>query len=271
VQGELDDQPFMITFPVDLWVTAVATPSAGPGVRISSAHKVKARRVAELFLRRHGLAARGVTVSVNSPVPEGKGLASSSADIVAVCRALGDLFGIAVSDAELGELACRIEPSDAVMFDHPVAFDYLRGRVLTDPRRRLPVRAVLVDPGGLLDTLGFRRSPYTAAERRLVRQAYQLAMAGLVGGDLAAVGAAATLSAQVNQRRHAKPQLDQLIRICDRLGGVGVCVAHSGVVAAMLFAEAHAAQAERAAQEVVRHLPSAATMCLTSACGEVGS
>ncbi|MGI8329141.1 hypothetical protein ACRYCC_04195 [Actinomadura scrupuli] len=263
VQGVLDGRDFLITFPIDLRVRATASPSALQGVAVWPPHKVKARRAAERLLRRLRYPSRlGVRVDIASPLPEGKGMASSSADIVATCRALADLLGTGVSDTELGAIACAIEPSDAAMYERPVVFDFMTGDLLHDPGRRFPVLAVTVDAGGAVETTTFRRLPYTAGERRILRGAHDLAVQGLETGDLQAVGTAATASARVNQRRHAKPHLDELLDICADHGGSGVAVAHSGTLATMLFDDRLIDQARNAALDAAIRLPTATVAIL---------
>jgi L-threonine kinase len=265
VQGVLGHRDFLITLPVDLRVQCTVTPSPAPGVTVWPPHKTKVARSAREAARRLGLrldtaAGPGIRIDVASPIPEGKGLASSSADIVAACRAMADYAGEPLTEAEIAEIACGIEPSDAVMYDHPVVFEFFAGRVLHDPGRRLPVLAVAVDTGGSVETQGFRRVPYTAPERRVLARAYDLAVAGLERGEIADVGEAATLSARVNQARHRKPHLERLIALAAQHGGAGVCVAHSGTIAAVLFAPDRGEAARRAALHAADLLPGAAAV-----------
>jgi uncharacterized protein involved in propanediol utilization len=49
------------------------------------------------------------------------------------------------------------------------------------------------------------------------------------------IGQAATMSAKVNQRLLPKPYLDTLIEIAEEYEAHGVCIAHSGTIAALLF------------------------------------
>ncbi|MGD3110849.1 hypothetical protein [Streptomyces sp. YGL11-2] len=238
----------------------MVTRTATPGITVWPPHKTKVRRAVEELVRRFGRAASdefGLRIDVASPIPEGKGLASSSADIVAACRAVSDYFGEPLTDHEIGEIACGIEPSDAVMFDHPVVFEFMAGQVLRDPGRRFPILAVAVDTGGSVDTQSFRRRPYTEDERAILLRAYHLAVNGLETGRISDVGAAATLSARVNQARHFKPHLETLIELCAAYGGVGVSVAHSGTIVAMLFEVQRSNAARAAALAALECLPGA--------------
>jgi L-threonine kinase len=265
VQGVLRDHAFMITFPVDIRATAYVVASPLPGVDVWPPHKVKARLGVEKMLARLGFDGPGIRVGLASPIPEGKGFASSSADVVAACRALADHLGVVVSDQELCSVAAEIEPTDAVMFEHPVVFDFQTGRVLHDPGRRLRVLALVIDLGGTVPTKEFARVPYTPKERDLLRVAHDLALQGIEAGDLGALGEAATISARVNQRRHHKPRLERLIALAHAHGGHGVSVAHTGTVVALLFDEAE--RVRGAAAAVAELLPDAVLTCVRAGGG----
>jgi L-threonine kinase len=257
VQGTLHDRSVLITLPAAVGARALAVRKSGPGVDIHPATKRKAHAAANSLLRRAGLQLDeiGVRVTIESPVPEGKGMASSSADIVATCRAIADLFRLTISASDLAAVACSVEPSDGVMFDRPVAFDFMRGELLCDPGRPAPMLAVIVDPGGTVDTVGFRRIPYSTLEQQRVRAAHKLALHGLSTGDLEAVGRAATASALTNQHRHHKAHLGDLIRIVTQTSGLGTCVAHSGTIAAALFEPRDLDEANDAADRLRALLP----------------
>jgi L-threonine kinase len=257
VQGVLGDDAFMITFPIDVRTTAYVMGLPEPGVRVWPPHKVKARTAVEKLVARTGLDVPGLWVRLTSPLPEGKGYASSSADIVAACRAVADYLGTTVRDADLCALATEIEPSDAVMFEHPVVFEFRTGRVLRDPGQRPALQAVMIDIGGSVPTTSFTRLPYTAAERAALRDAHDLAIRGLETGDLTTLGAAATISSRVNQPRHRKPALEQLVDLTHDLGGYGVSVAHTGTILALLFDETERVASRRIATEVTAVLPNA--------------
>jgi L-threonine kinase len=268
VQGVLREHAFMITFPVDIRTMAYVTASPLPGVSVWPPHKEKARLGIEKMRSRLGfsrLDLSDVRVSLASPIPEGKGFASSSADIVAACRAYADYLGVAVSDEELCTVAAEIEPTDAVMFEHPIVFDFQTGRVLHDPGKRLRVLAVVIDVGGTLRTIEFVRVPYTSRERSMLETAHGLALRGLAEGDLATLGEAATISARVNQRRHHKPRLERLIALAHAYGGHGVSVAHTGTVVALLFDETELDGARNAAAAVAELLPAAVLSCVRGA------
>lgn len=268
VQGAVGGRDVMVTFPVALPVTATAHRTHAPGVVVWPPSRKKALSAIEMlrtaYLDSDG---PGVLVQIASTIPVGKGMASSSADIVAACRAVADLHGLDLAPQELSAIACGIEPTDGVMYDNPVAYDFLRGELLSDPAQELDALAVVVDPGTRLDTLALRRLPYDRKERSILSEAYELVLDGLATGNLAAVGVAATASARVNQRRVPKPHLEALVDVAEAFGGAGVATAHSGTIATLLFAPERRSEAREAAAAAQRLLPTARVTCLRSGTG----
>src|SRR2546429_3324579 len=96
VQGALDSRDLMVTFPVDWHSQAVARTSHLSGVRVWPASKAKAWRMCELVLDRLAgcsVGDVGIDVRISTSIPEGRGYASSSADLLATCRAMAERVG----------------------------------------------------------------------------------------------------------------------------------------------------------------------------------
>lgn len=56
---------------------------------------------------------RNVSIGLQSVIPYGKGMASSTADISAVCQATAIALGKRLTDMDIAQIALSIEPSDA--------------------------------------------------------------------------------------------------------------------------------------------------------------
>lgn len=69
----------------------------------------------------------------------------------------------------------------------------------------------------------------------MLQHAYELVKAGVRECSLESIGAAATLSARINQRLLPNPHLEFLIEIAEAYGAHGICAAHSGTIAGLLF------------------------------------
>lgn len=230
---------FMVTLPVSPWSVAVFRPSRGEVVRVHPPGRSKSRALAGRLLARRGLP-RGGALTLRSALPVGTGMASSSADMVAAARAIGDAYGFTPQAAELEDLIRSIEPTDGVMYDGCVAFDHRAVRL----RARLgppPVLTIVgLDEGGTVDTIQFNRAPTTYAAEELGEYAAMLTAArtALRNGDAETLGRLASRSAVMNQRPRPKRMLDAALAISRSTGAPGVAVAHSGTRLGVLLADA---------------------------------
>jgi L-threonine kinase len=259
VQGQtVAGEDFLVTFPVAVWSRARVVLNES-GIVIGPAEKPKAKRMASLVLQRLGLTDVGASLEIHCGIPEGRGMASSTADIVATARAVCDATALTLEPGEIAELAIEIEPSDGVMWEGVVAFNHRQGRLLRQLGALPPMRILGVDLGGSVDTIQFNRRPkdYTPAERRACQEALEQVALGIQHGSLRQLAEACTLSARIHQRVLPKPELADLISVVEAAGGVGVNVAHSGTVVGLLFPEGSGAPVENARELIERRLPHA--------------
>ncbi|MDZ3952349.1 kinase [Bacillus thuringiensis] len=241
VQGCINNQNFMITFPIPLTACAKAEFIRGGEILILPNYKHKAAKAAEMLLhslKDLGIVDKelGVSVTIETQLIEGKGMASSTADIVAVCRAISHLCNYPIGPWEISNICTSIEPSDGVMYQSVVVYDFFKGCLLEDIGPLMPMRLLIIDNGEVVDTVSFKRIAYTADEMKKILGAYDLATRGIKKQDIELLGRAATISAHVNQRRHYKKELNDIIAILPELGAYGVSIAHSGSIFALLFA-----------------------------------
>ena len=241
-QGQFDSgEDFLVTLPVDLWSEARVTivPTAPSVIQSRSlSEKSKTRLAIRKALDYLGFPAWGAVFQVRSEIPEGKGMASSSADIAAACRAVSAALNLPLSAEEISRIAVSIEPTDGVMYEGIVCYNHRQGRLLKALGNLPSARLLVADLGGQVDTVAFNQIPknYTAAEREKIRRAYELIRAGIRMKDLAQIGLGATLSAEVNQRILPKPNFETFLRIAREHGASGVCAAHSGTALGLVFA-----------------------------------
>lgn len=265
VQGTLDGVNFLITCPVDLHTEVTVT----PGVSGPSAAGEKTVAAVLRTWEYLGVACEPFTVAVHSDLPQGKGMASSSADIAAACQAAALAAGRRLTADEIADIALAIEPTDGIFFPGIVMFDHVRGLTRRPLGSPPPMSVLVFDAGGRIDTLEFNRrtdlAALNAAKEHEVRRAVDLVSRGLAAGDCALIGQAATISAFANQAILAKPALPDVIAIAHRHGAVGVNTAHSGTVLGILFpGRPTPAAAEACRADVVRACPALRFLCLTS-------
>ncbi|MGN9909275.1 GHMP family kinase ATP-binding protein [Phytohabitans sp. LJ34] len=248
LQGALPDgDDFLVTMPIARWSRArlLFDPRAH-AVHVRPAHKSKARWLVEAMLRHHGARGGGVLL-LDSDLPEGKGLASSSADLVATARAVGQAIGAAPAPAEIEALLRLIEPTDGVMYHGVVAFHHRQVRLRAELGHLPPMTVVGVDEGGEIDTLSFNKVPkvFSTQHRRTYQRLLAALTAAIRAEDVAAIGEVATRSAVMNQRLCPKRTLDRMLDICRQVGGLGVVAAHSGTALGILLADRQPGHDER--------------------------
>ncbi len=239
-QGRLDGNYFLVSCPIDMYSTATVEISPGSGRVTAPPDAPKSRRAVELTLERADRRDVDARLSLSSPIPRGKGMASSTADISASVAAVASAVcpDAEISPDEIANIALRIEPSDSVMLPGIALLDHKSGSIMRALGAPPPMRVVALDFGGNVDTLAFNGVNRDRALNRLETQfgeALSLIESGIRANNPAAIGEGATLSAIANQQLLYKPQLDAVLRLAEEVGAVGVNAAHSGTVLGMLF------------------------------------
>ncbi|MEU5883719.1 hypothetical protein [Spirillospora sp. NPDC047279] len=249
LQGVLPerDGDFLVTLPIARWTLATFRPDPASGrLEVRPGHKTKALRLAQMIVEELPRPVGGL-LTVESMIPEGKGLASSSADLVATARAVGRALGTAMPATRIERLLARIEPTDGVLYPAIVAFHHRAVRLRTVLGSLPSMTVVGIDEGGAVDTVDFNLipKPFTAADRREYARLLDRLTAAVRTRDLAEVGAVATRSARMNQALRPKRSLEPMLEICREAGGLGVVAGHSGTTLGVLLDAADPAYTRR--------------------------
>lgn len=247
-QGMLNGDYFLVTCPIDMYADAqVELTQDGCGID-APADAPKSRRAVARALAHFGRSDMRARLRLSSPLPRGKGMASSTADVsaaIAATAAALDASAI-MTPALIAQIALQVEPSDGIMLPHIAIFDHKRGRLAQSLGPPPPMRVVALDFGGRVDTLSFNYVNRDDALKRLQPEfdaALALIRRGIRSGSATDVGKGATVSAIANQRILRKPQLDAALRLAKQSGALGVNAAHSGTMLGILLQD----DAERAA------------------------
>ena len=244
VQGQRSDgEDFLITLPVDRWSRGRVSWEAIDGPSRVDAELVKSRRVAEELLRLLGLGSGlRLRVELAREMPIGKGLSSSTADMLAVVRACQALFSVQLSDTCISRLFARIEPHDALHYPTSVAYNHRRGRLLARFDYTPDFQIVAVDAGGEVCTEAYNGSldfcPGLRAEYDLL---YRDAVSAFAARDDAAIARCALRSTRLHVERTGNPFLRRLLALAGCLDVLGLVATHSGTCGGFLLS-GHAAE-----------------------------
>lgn len=260
LEGVLEGTPFLVTAPISMYATATVSDA------FTGMHGLgtKAQEALERTLVYIGQKYFPFGIRLASHIPQGKGMASSSADIAAVSYAAARAFGRVLTGREIMDIAIAIEPSDGISFAGLSHVSHTTGE-LFGQYRNVPLLGISIfDVGGEVDTIAYYRSKGNSGNqdetyRRLldtVSRAFQTD--GQEQERL--LGQAATASARLNQEHLPKARLDDFIAAAEEKGALGVLVAHSGTVAGALWAsDMNAADMEERTQELAEAFDGAYT------------
>jgi L-threonine kinase len=229
---------FLVTCPIDFYSRVTVELFEGPTGVSAPPDCPKSRAAVAAALAHLGRSGLAAILTVSNPIPRGKGMASSSADVTGAIAATGLALGQRLPAVLIGQLALSVEPSDGVMFPGIALFDHREGSIVEELGPPPPMEIVALDFGGTVDTLEFNRIDHGDAWRSLEpvnRQALDLVRRGIHQGSPALVGQGASISAGAGQRILEKPQLPRVMAFAEAVGAVGVCVAHSGTVIGVLL------------------------------------
>ena len=250
-QGMLDGVLCLVTCPVDIRSFATVELWPGEGTIEAPPDSPKAAQAVRATLEYLGTTGTDARLSLDSRLPRGKGMASSTADVAASIAATAAAAGHPIEPEQIAQIALGVEPSDGVMFPGISVFDHREGRVarpLGDPP---PMRVLVLDFGGVVDTLEFNsvaRDKALKSQEPKMAEAVSLIETGLLRGNPLFIGKGATISAIANQEVTFNPHLDDVLAFSAEIGGFGVNVAHSGTVVGVLMPDRSSLVSEAAAQ-----------------------
>jgi len=204
---------------------------------VDLAEKPKCRRAIDLYLQHHRRDLPAGRWSCDSELLQGKGMASSTADMVATIRCLDSVFGIQSPTRLISTILRQVERSDSVFLDTYAL--YLSGlqRVVHRFGAEPGFYCCYIDEGDIVDTE--RSGPALLDHYREQRVAYADNLAAAIDAfrrrDLAAIARCATASAVLAQDAIPKQHLEPLLAQRARFNADGIVVAHTGSLIGYLF------------------------------------
>ena len=247
VQGMTGGAHFLVTCPINQFSRASATLRVGdsgqPDVAVRGIdHLPKTRQAVAATLERlapHlGIASLTAEVTIANPIPAGKGMGSSSADITAAVGAVGLAAGQPFSPESIAAIALSVEPTDGVMFPGIALFDHRCGSIAESLGAPPPMEVIIIDTGGAVDTLEFNRADRTALWQKIAArtdEALELVREGIRRGDPALVGRGATISARAGHLPAMAEWVERAAAFAESESTAGINVAHSGTVVGILL------------------------------------
>jgi L-threonine kinase len=193
----------------------------------------KARQALDLFLHTYAGNIEGCTIRLQSNIPPGKGLSSSSTDILSVLHVVNDYLQTDRSPDDLYRIAASVEPTDPCLSNDIVVFRQQEG--IVDQCISLPPMTVLyfdAEPGRLINTLDVQR-PWSAGAGQFFDWLLRRFLQAAETGDYVNLFDSITYSAEYNQTVIALPRFAEYYQLAQQTKS-GLMVAHSGTIVGLL-------------------------------------
>lgn len=182
--------------------------------------------------------AQNLKIEIQSDIPQGKGMASSTADLGATLLAAARYLGKEISPEKMTKLALEVEPTDSTLFPYLTLLEYIEGTYYKSYQKQLHCKVLILEGHGVVDTVDFcnlDRKAILEENIPKIHRAMQKVEKGIVENDLKKIGQGAILSAFANERILKKPGLEKVTAWAEEYGAYGINVAHSGTVLGILF------------------------------------
>ena len=161
IEGALAGTPFLVTAPISMYATATVsdafTGMHGLGTKAQEALRRTLAHIGEEAFR--------FGIRLETEIPQGKGMASSSADIAAVSYAAARAYGRELTGREIMDIAIAIEPSDGIAFAGLSHVSHTTGE-LFGQYHNVPLLGISIfDAGGEVDTIAYYQSKGNAGDQ----------------------------------------------------------------------------------------------------------
>jgi L-threonine kinase len=259
IQGVLPDgTPFHVTCPINKSATVIAQVRPAPKFEVTGLldHHRKLGLAIEYAAELLDVGSASVAIRHWSDLDIGKGMGSSTADVLAAVRALANAVGGTLDACEEGALAARVESSDGTMHPGIAVVNHRTCRKVREWTWFPEFAIVMLVPHDSVDTDSIS---FVGQEALATDYAELLAHMddAVAKRDIAAFAAQATASASLNDRFQLNPYARALSERLDEFQALGVNVGHTGTVCGLLFPNTDAGRvhASSACFEVRRQFP----------------
>jgi L-threonine kinase len=197
---------------------------------------VKAKKIIKNLIDDQALEHR-CDVVIESCLPVGKGLSSSTADMTAASIALKKAFRLSYTDDYLSQKLAEIEPSDGLHYPGTSAFHHQTGEHIFSESYIPEFKIIGVDFGGMVDTIELNKENFDLSDNKksdyetLLNKCHE----ALKQKNLKEIANIATQSYEMWQDVVPKQYFDETIALKSELSALGIINTHSGSYIGFLF------------------------------------
>lgn len=232
LQGKINGQDMLLSCPVNLYTKVKVYESSNP---VNKKKYKKSSIFLFEVLKSWGFEefAKKIDIEINSDIPYGKGMASSTADLSALYYCLLKMFDKKFNEEELKNNCINVEPTDSIIFDKMTLFDYKMGSIVNKLGGYFEYNILAFEGRNTVDTIEFNNKnlPNLSNVDDLLPTLRQ----AVKEKNLEKLSFVSTESIIRNQKRLNYDWIEKVIEIKNNTNGLGIIGAHSGSVLGIIY------------------------------------
>lgn len=232
LQGKVNDRDLLLSCPVDIYTKVKIFESNNIDKKYNN--KKSAAFLSNILeLWGYGKYDSTIDIEIDSKIPYGKGLASSTADLCGVYYCLLKMFNKEFNEVELMEQCIKIEPTDSIIFKEMTLFDYKKGLYRKQMGKYIAYNILAFEGNKVVDTVEFNSKNLIPLSD--VDDLIPTLKEGIKEKSLEKISYVSTESIIRNQKRLYYDFLDKILDIKNKTKGLGIMGAHSGNVLGIIY------------------------------------
>jgi len=244
--GELVQGPYLdsgklniaiVSLPIERYTWVHFTRNADKADDSELCAKSKSSKALYNYLKVYGLPEPRGCWRFRSELECGRGMASSTADIIATIRCLDAIFEKSTSVNQICEILRDIERSDSVFLDSLALYLSGEQKVVHQFLNSITLYACYIDEGEMVDTDKSAKKllDHYGRNMSIYSKNMEQAVDAISNADYQRICDCATASAELSQIVFPKKNFQKLKENKERFGSDGMVVAHTGSMLGFLF------------------------------------
>lgn len=241
LQGRIDaSTDFLVTLPVDMWSICNLTSIRRTGPLVINCEYFKSAKVAEMLLSKLGITeGYEITISFSRNIPVGKGLSSSTADMLSTIRALQEVFGFLLREKTISEIFTEIEPHDGLMYKSCVVYNHRKGELIKELLYIPEFTIIAIDFGGQVNTVEYNsKLNFTDEVTQLYKDLLGKIEKAFSSQDDKEIACCATESTQLHLKLRPNDLKQRVFDTCNKFSPLGIINTHSGTCLGLIYPKA---------------------------------
>ncbi len=228
---------FLVTLPVDMWSICNLTAIKRFGPLVINCEYYKSAKVAEMLLTKLNITqGYEITISFSRNIPVGKGLSSSTADMLSTIRALQEIFGFLLREKTISEIFTQIEPHDGLMYKSCVVYNHRNGELIKELLYIPEYHIIAIDFGGQVNTVEYNsKLIFTEEIMQEYAELLQLLEQAFAEKNDEKIAECATKSTKLHLSLHNNSLKTIVFENAKKFNPLGIINTHSGTCLGFIY------------------------------------